>query len=445
MDMVDIILTKRFGKELSKEQIAWFVSGVTDKSIPDYQISALLMAIVLNGMTDREMTELTMRMAYSGDVCDLSGIPGKKVDKHSSGGVGDKCTLIVLPMVASMGIPVAKLSGRGLGFTGGTIDKLESITGFQTSIPVSEFVSQIGRIGMVLSGQTPELAPADKVLYALRDVTGTVQSIPLIASSIMSKKIAGGADAIVLDVTCGSGAFMKDEESARELSKAMIQIGSIAGRPVTCVITSMEQPLGRAVGNTMEVMEAYDTLSGKGPHDVREVCCTLAASMLMRSDLAANLTFEKAFAMAEESLDNGSAMKSFEKFITTQGGVMKEDGQPLYTDLPVECGAILAEKDGYITRLDALSIGESSMHLGAGRRKKGDSIDMGAGILLEKKVGDPVKAGDVIARLYKGTRSGIGDSAIRNATELAKSAIEIAAEKPAAPKEILAILDDTNI
>jgi len=445
MDMLEIINAKRFSKELSAEQISYFVKGVTDKSIPDYQISALLMAVVLNGMTKQEMTELTMQMAFSGDVCDLSAIKGTKVDKHSSGGVGDKCTLIVLPIVAACGIPIAKLSGRGLGFTGGTIDKLESISGFQTSIPVSQFVEQINKAGMVLSGQTPELAPADKYLYALRDVTGTVQSIPLIASSIMSKKIAGGADAIVLDITCGSGAFMKDEESARELSMAMIQIGKIAGRPVTCVITSMDQPLGSAVGNTIEVREAYDSLSGKGSKDVNEVSFTLAAAMIRRSDIGKGLSFEEAYAMAEKTIQDGTAKACFEKFITAQGGLIDTYGSPVYTDVPVECAQLPAKEDGYISRLDALLIGESSMHLGAGRRKKTDIIDMGAGIALYRKIGDFVKKGDVIAKLYKGTASEITDSAIQYALTLAESAVSISGEAVTAPREILAILDEDSL
>ncbi len=445
MDMLEIILAKRFGQELSADQISFFVSGVTNKSIPDYQISALLMAVVLNGMTEQEMTELTMKMAFSGEVCDLSGIPGIKVDKHSSGGVGDKCTLIVLPMAAACGIPIAKLSGRGLGFTGGTIDKLESVRGFQTSIPVSDFVERIKKYGMVLSGQTPELAPADKYLYALRDVTGTVQSIPLIASSIMSKKIAGGADAIVLDVTCGSGAFMKDEKSARDLSRAMIQIGRIAGRPVTCVITSMDQPLGRAVGNALEVMEAYDTLCGRGGHDVLEVCCTLTAAMIRKSDIGKDLTFEQALAMAEETIHNGSAKKAFEVFITAQGGQIDTAGSPLYTAEPVACLELTAKEDGYIARLDALLIGESSMHLGAGRRKKDDIIDMGAGITFDKKIGASVKKGDRIAVMYKGSTSAIDDSSLQYALSLAESAITISQEPVQVQSEILAVLDEDSL
>jgi len=440
MEMLEIITDKRFGKVLSDEQIAYFVSGVTGRSIPDYQISALLMAIVLNGMSDSEMTSLAMRMAYSGEICDLSPILGTKVDKHSSGGVGDKCTLIVLPIVAACGVPVAKLSGRGLGFTGGTIDKLESIVSFSTSIPVSEFVTQIKRAGMVLSGQTPELAPADKYLYALRDVTGTVESIPLIASSIMSKKIAGGADAIVLDVTCGSGAFMKNEKSARALSDAMIRIGKLANRPVTCVISSMEQPLGFAIGNVLEVTEAYDTLSGHGPADVIEVSCTLAACMLMRSEKYSKLTFAEAFELARSMIENGQALRAFRKFVAAQGGVLTPDGSPQYTSEPRLCKEITAKADGYISRLDAFSFGEACMLLGAGRQKKEDVIDPGAGILLSKKVGDLVSRGDVIARLFIGEGSQISAMQIEKAVALVDLAISISDNKPIHPKEILAIM-----
>jgi len=322
MDIRDVILDKRYGKPLSKEQIAFFVKGVTDKTIPDYQISALLMAIVLNGMDSVEMTELTLRMAESGETCDLSGISDHIVDKHSTGGVGDKCTPIILPLVASFGVPIVKLSGRGLGFTGGTIDKLESIRGFKTEIPVADFPEYIRRCGAVLSAQTPELAPADKELYSLRDVTGTVDSIPLIASSIMSKKIAGGANAIVLDVTCGNGAFMKDTESAVALSNAMINIGKIAGRPVTCVISSMRQPLGVAVGNILEMREVEDFFNGKTSEDLLTVCLTLAASMLRMSGLEEAKEFSKAYALLQEKVQSGEARDTFLSFIKSQGGAV---------------------------------------------------------------------------------------------------------------------------
>lgn len=445
MNMQEIIQDKRDGGELSDEAIRFFVSGVTDRSIPDYQTAAFLMAIVFRGMTEREMTTLTLEMAYSGDVCDLSGIPGTKVDKHSSGGVGDKCTMIVLPIVASLGVPIAKLSGRGLGFTGGTIDKLESIRGFKTSIPISSFVEQIKKCGMVLSGQTPELAPADKYLYALRDVTGTVQSIPLIASSIMSKKIAGGADAIVLDVTCGAGAFMKEESSAKELSRAMIRIGAIAGRPVTCVISSMEQPLGFAVGNALEVQEALEVLSGKGPSDVEEVCCTLAAAMLRRSDVGRTYTFDEAYSAARETLRDGRAASRFLAFIQAQGGSLEADGTPSFTEQSVLRSELTAEKDGYIKTIDALRIGEASMRLGAGRKTKEDAIDMGAGITLRHKVGDYVRAGDILLSAYTGTSSELGEEEILDALAIAKEGISFSDAAIEAPKEILAILDENTV
>lgn len=442
MNMQDLILDKRFGRELTEEQIRYFVAGVTDKSIPDYQISAFLMAVVFQGMTEQEMTSLTLEMANSGDICDLTGIPGKKIDKHSSGGVGDKCTLIVLPVVASCGVPVAKLSGRGLGFTGGTIDKLESIKGFQTSIPVSDFVNRVKDSGIVLSGQTPELAPADKALYALRDVTGTVQSIPLIASSIMSKKIAGGADAIVLDVTCGSGAFMKDEASARELASAMIKIGAIAGRPVTCVISSMEQPLGRAVGNVLEVREAIEVLSGGGPSDTHEVSLTLAAAMLMRSESGEGKTFSECMRIAEESISSGRAIAAFNRFIIGQGGELNDEGSPVFVEAPVQRAIVKADHNGYIGVLDALKIGEASMHLGAGRIRKGDDIDMGAGILLHKKIGDCVMEGEMVATLYTGSGSSICEAGIQDVVKDVKAAIEIVSDPVTPPPEILAILDE---
>jgi len=444
MNMLDIILAKRYGEELTDEQIKYFIHGVTSKTIPDYQISSLLMAIVLRGMTEREMTSLTLEMARSGEVLDLSYIPGTKVDKHSSGGVGDKCTLIVLPIVASLGIPIVKLSGRGLGFTGGTIDKLESIRGFRTSIPVADFEERLGESGMVLSGQTPELAPADKVLYALRDVTGTVESIPLIASSIMSKKIAGGADAIVLDVTCGAGAFMKNETSARELARAMIQIGSIAHRPVTCVISSMEQPLGRAVGNALEIKEALDVVNGKGPEDTIEVSLTLAAAMIMRSDIGRERSFEECQTMAREAIDSGKAAIAFRRFIMGQGGELS-DGLPVFVETPVFRDVLVAPQDGYLSALHAQRIGEASMLLGAGRRRKEDSIDMGAGILLRAKIGDYVHKGDVIAELFSGSSSTLSETSMREAQERAYTAYAFSTDKPDVPREILAVLDETSL
>jgi len=440
MDMRDIILDKRYGRRLNADQINYFINGVTNKVIPEYQISALLMAIVLNGMEDREMTELAMSMARSGEICDLSSIKGTKVDKHSTGGVGDKCTPIILPIVASFGIPVVKLSGRGLGFTGGTIDKLESVQGFRTSIPIVDFPDMIRKSGMVLSGQTPELAPADKELYALRDVTGTVDSVPLIASSIMSKKIAGGADAIVLDVTCGDGAFMRDIESARRLSEAMIRIGKIASRPVTCVITSMRQPLGRAIGNVLEMMEVEDFFRGKMPIDLEKVCVTLAASMLMLSDAGTGETLESASRLCREKLSGGMAREAFLRFIEAQGGRVNSDGSLLYSVMPRECGSVLADRDGYVSEVFASAIGKASVRLGAGRNIKSDLIDPGAGILLHKKIGDYASKGEALCTLYSGN-SGLIDSArIEDATQQVKSAFVLRDEKESPPPEILEIL-----
>lgn len=440
MDIRDIISDKRYGRSLSAEQINYFISSVTAKSIPDYQISALLMAIVLNGMEDQEMTELAMSMARSGETCDLSSIEGRKIDKHSTGGVGDKCTPIILPIVASFGIPVVKLSGRGLGFTGGTIDKLESVQGFRTSIPISDFPDMIFKAGMVLSGQTPELAPADKELYALRDVTGTVDSIPLIASSIMSKKIAGGADAIVLDVTCGDGAFMKDMTSARMLSEAMIRIGKISSRPVTCVITSMRQPLGRAVGNVLEMMEVEDFFRGNIQEDLEKVCITLAASMVLLSDAGKGRTFNTVSKQCREKLSGGKAKDAFIRFIKAQGGRVREDGSLIYTELPTECGSVYADRDGFVGEVFASEIGKASLLLGAGRNIKSDRIDPGAGILLTKKIGDYVKKGDKLCTLFIGENANASGKLIEDAMSKAQKAFVLKPDKEIPPPEILEIL-----
>ncbi len=445
MDMLDIIIAKRNGKELSLEQINYFVSGVTTQRIPDYQIAALLMAIVLNGMTKEEITHLTLAMAHSGEVCDLTAIPGRKVDKHSSGGVGDKCTMIVLPIVAALDIPIAKLSGRGLGFTGGTIDKLESIRGFSTDIPITHFVEQIQACGMVLSGQTPELAPADKFLYALRDVTGTVDSIPLIAASIMSKKIAGGADAILLDVTCGQGAFMKDQRSAAALAQTMIQIGQIAHRPVTCVITAMDQPLGKNVGNALEVIEAYETLSGKGPEDLLEICLTLAGEMLKLANPNSDKTSALFREEAQSVLESGKARRIFETFIQAQGGELLSDQSPLYVSMPEKRAVVVAEKDGYISGLNAYMIGQASVNLGAGRKEKADKLDMGAGFSFKKKVGDKVKKGEVIANVYQGTQSFFDQKKLNDASNAIAESITYSLEAVPKPKEVLAILDESSL
>lgn len=393
MAMNDWIVKKRDGGELTEAEIRAFVQGVTDGSIPDYQISALLMAIYFRGMTEAETTALTLAMRDSGDRVDLSSIPGIKVDKHSSGGVGDKCTLIVAPLVATLGIPVAKLSGRGLGFTGGTIDKLESIEGFNTQLSEEQFLNQVKEIGLVVAGQTADLAPADKKLYALRDVTGTVDSIPLIAASIMSKKLAGGADRILLDVTCGSGAFMKTKEDAMKLAETMVRIGNLSGHPVKAIISSMEEPLGYAIGNALEVQEAYESLSGRGPADVAHVCCSLAAGML---ELAGIGSYETCYENAMGLLQGGRALSTFFALIMAQGGRLGQGGPKLPPPAAHQV-PVLAEESGYVTRLTADIIGRASMVLGAGRMTKEESIDPAAGLVLKKKCGDRVEKGDVLA------------------------------------------------
>ena len=440
MNMLELIEKKRDGYALNTDEIAFFVRGVTEQSIPDYQISSFLMAVLFQGMNDQETADLTMEMSRSGKICDLSDIPGTKVDKHSTGGVGDKVTPILLPIVASFGVPCVKLSGRGLGFTGGTIDKFESIDGFCTSVDPSEFKSRIDKCGMLLGGQTAELAPADKFLYALRDVTGTVPSIPLIASSIMSKKIAGGADAIVLDITCGSGAFMKDVDSARELAERMIAIGKLAGRPVSCVMTSMEQPLGEMVGNILEMQEVCRTLRGQGKKDVLEVVLTMASEMLRFTNVGKNVSPDELKGKCMEKLTSGEAFEKFGELVLSQGGKLASDGTPVFVDAPFEVMTVFADKDGYVSACDALTVGEASCLLGAGRMKKEDAIDMGAGIRLHRKIGDPVKRGDELYTLYTGTKNPVGDDRIDEALLRMEEAYKISEEPSDAPPEILDVI-----
>ncbi|MBO4928648.1 MAG: thymidine phosphorylase [Clostridiales bacterium] len=440
MNMLELIEKKRDGGVLNKDEIDFFVHGVTDRSIPDYQISAFLMAVLWKGMDDEETAELTMAMSRSGKICDLSNIPGTKVDKHSTGGVGDKVTPILLPVVASFGIPCVKLSGRGLGFTGGTIDKFESIKGFSTSVDPSSFKDRIEECGMLLGGQTADLAPCDKYLYALRDVTGTVPSIPLIASSIMSKKIAGGADAIVLDITCGSGAFMKDEASAGELARRMISIGKLAGRPVSCVMTSMQQPLGEMVGNVLEMQEVLQILRGEGREDVKKVVLTMAAEMLHLTPYGRGLEREELMERCREKLNNGEAWDKFGELVLSQGGMLQSDGSPVFVDQPFDVMTVYAEKDGYIASCDALSVGEASCLLGAGRMEKEDKIDMGAGIRLYKKIGEKVKRGEELFTLYTGSDPQVGDDRIDEALFKMQDAYEIASDPVEPPKEILSII-----
>lgn len=395
--MYDIIHKKRNGGELSEEEIRFFIEGYTDESIPDYQAAALCMAVYFRGMTPKETSILTLAMAESGDQIDLGGIEGFTVDKHSTGGVGDKTSLIVVPIVASCGGKVAKMSGRGLGHTGGTVDKLESIPGFRTELNPDDFIKQVNGIGLCIVGQTGELAPADKKLYALRDVTATVESIPLIASSIMSKKLAAGSKGIVLDVKTGSGAFMKTVEESENLAKEMVAIGKSAGRSVTAVITNMDIPLGDSVGNSLEVIEAIKTLKGEGESDLTEVCLTLAAQML---SMVTGEDEKTCYSMARGAIDNGLAINKLREMISAQGGNANVvDDYSLFKQ-PKYTAEIFSECDGYIEHTDAEKIGIASVILGAGREKKGDPIDPSAGIVLKKKTGDYVKKGEPLAVFY---------------------------------------------
>ena len=398
MRMVDIITKKRDGYELSDEEISFFIKGYVDGKIPDYQVSALLMAIVFKGMSKREIVTLTDRMEHSGDVMDLSCIKGVKVDKHSTGGVGDKTSIALGPMVAACGAKLAKMSGRGLGHTGGTLDKLESIPGMQVFVSEQHFIDQVNKIGCAIIGQTGKLVPADKKLYALRDVTGTVESTPLIASSVMSKKLASGSDCILLDVKFGNGAFMKNAESAEELAKIMCEIGNALGRDTRAVLTDMEQPLGHAVGNALEVKEAIDTLHGKGPKDFTELCLRSGAIMLEQAKIVKNE--EEGLAMLKKVIDNGEAFNKLKEMVKEQGGDVSYIDHPEKFPLAKHIVDVKASKDGYIKRIVALEIGESAMRLGAGRETFDDVIDMSAGIILNKKVGDKVQKGDILCQVH---------------------------------------------
>ncbi len=441
MNFVDIILDKRYGRALSDEQIDFFIKSVTDKTVPDYQVSALLMAIVLNGMDDREMTTLTMKMASSGEMNDLSFVDGIAVDKHSTGGVGDKITPIVLPLCATFGVPGVKLSGRGLGFTGGTVDKFESVKGFNVQVSQEDFPKYLEKSGMVISGQTPSLAPADKILYALRDVTGTVDSIPLIASSIMSKKIAGGAQAIVLDVTCGSGAFMKTEEDARKLASAMIRIGNLAGRKTVAVITNMDEPLGKAVGNVLEMQEVHEVLLGRGSSDVVEVACALASRMITLAGKNDGMSIESLEEECKKRIQDGTVLAKYYELIISQGGNILPSGAPEYVEKPFEDIRVPATQDGYIKGIQADVIGKASVMLGAGRLTKEDKIDYGAGICFYRKVGDKVKRGDVICSLYRGESVTPDDEKLFDAMEMISDAITYSSEKVEPTKAVIDVLD----
>ena len=423
MRMYDLIKKKRDGKSLTAQEIKWFIENYVNGTIPDYQVSALLMAIYFNGMDLEETTALTFAVRDSGDTLDFSDVNGIRVDKHSTGGVGDKTSLIVAPIVATLGVKVAKMSGRGLGHTGGTVDKLESIPGFNTGLGVDEFLEIVNRVGIAIVGQSAELAPADKLLYALRDVTATVESLPLIVSSIMGKKLAADDDCIVLDVKTGSGSFMKTVEDSKRLARLMVDIGKQAGKKMLALITDMDRPLGFNIGNILEVKEAVETLRGKGPSDLTEICIALAAHML---SLAEKGTYEECEAKVKKVIADGSALKTFADMVEAQGG----DSRVIYDTSLFEQAkfsrVVKAEKSGYIVKVDTEGYGTAALLLGAGRNTKEDKIDFTAGIILSKKTGDFVKAGEAIATLYTNS----GEKLDAGERKLIESTI-IGDEKPA--------------
>jgi pyrimidine-nucleoside phosphorylase len=409
MRAVDIIIKKRDKGELTREEIRFFVNGLSTGRIPDYQAAAWAMAVLLNGMTARETTDLTLAMAQSGEVLDMSDVVKIAVDKHSTGGVGDKTTLVVLPAVAACGLPVGKMSGRGLGFSGGTLDKMESIPGYRVDLSIEEFERQLKEIGVVLCGQSKNLAPADGKLYSLRDVTGTVQSIPLIASSVMSKKIAGGAHAVVLDVKVGNGAFMTNLNEARELAALMVKIGELAGRKVVTLLSDMNQPLGCAVGNALEVREAIDTLHGGGPADFREHCLHVAAHMLVVGEVAS--TLEAGHALVERSLADGSAFAKFRQLVQAQGGDVSYVDNPDTFPRARLVQTVDAPRSGYVERVQAKIVGEASVALGAGRAKKTDPVDHAVGFVVHHKVGDKVRAGEPLFTVHANDQKKLEEAA----------------------------------
>lgn len=408
MRAVDIIIKKRDKGELTLEEIEFFVRGFTNGDIPDYQISALAMAIVLNGMTARETTDLTLAMAHSGSMLDLSDVVDLAVDKHSSGGVGDKTSLAVLPIVAACGLPVGKMSGRGLGFSGGTLDKLESIPGYRVDLSTEEFKQQLKEKGIVLTGQSLDLAPADGKLYSLRDVTGTVQSIPLIASSIMCKKLAAGAQAILLDVKTGLGAFMETLDEARELADLMVNIGRLSNREVVAVLSDMNQPLGFAVGNSLEVVEAIDMLKGRGPEDFAEHCLYVSAHMLVLGKRAKDLSEGRA--MAEQSIADGSALEKLRILVQAQGGDISYIDDPSKFPKAEFVEVVLSPRSGYLAEVQARTVGEAAVTLGAGRAKKSDPVDHAVGFVVHHKVGDQVQAGDPLFTIHADDESKLAEA-----------------------------------
>lgn len=430
---VDLIQKKKNGDTLTKEEIDFMITDYVAGKIPDYQMSAMLMAIYFNGMENEELAAFTLAMRDSGDLVDLSPIEGIKVDKHSTGGVGDKTTLIVGPIVAACGVPVAKMSGRGLGFTGGTLDKLESISGFRIDLSAEEFFETVKKTGISVIGQTGNLAPADKLLYALRDVTATVDSIPLIAASVMSKKLAAGSDKIVLDVTTGSGAFMKNTRDAKKLAKHMVAIGNHAGKETVAILTGMEEPLGFAIGNNMEVKEAIEVLKGGGPEDVKEVSVALAGMMLSLG--LENVSLSQGKRMAKKALSSGQAFEKFKEMVQAQGGDIRYVEHPEFFERDAFEGEVLAAEDGFLSGMDTEKIGVAAGLLGAGRETKDSVIDMSAGIYLEKKIGDTVKKGEPIAICYAGTKE-----KLNRGMAMFESSIRYSKEAPRIPKLIVDII-----
>lgn len=437
MRMLDIIEKKKDGLELSPSEIKFFVSGFVNEEIPDYQVSALLMAIYFKGMTERETLEFTLAVRDSGDVVDLSSINGIKVDKHSTGGVGDKTTLVIAPIVAALGAKIAKMSGRGLGHTGGTIDKMEAIPGLKTDISTDKFIEMVNEIGLSVVGQTGNLAPADKKLYALRDVTATVDSIPLIAASIMSKKLAAGSDAILLDVKTGSGAFMKTLDDSIELAQEMVNIGENAGKKTIALITEMDIPLGHNIGNTLEVMEVVDTLKGNGPKDLTDVCIELASNLAYMAEVD---TLENCRTKVMEVIESGKAYETFLKFVEAQGGdISYIENMDKFEKAKIE-HEVKIKASGFVYEMETEKIGISSVMLGAGRKTKDDVIDFSAGIKLVKKTGDEVKDGDTIAILYTNDESSIDE-----AEQLLLEAYTLSNEKPKEEPLILARVSKENV
>lgn len=430
---VDLIQKKKNGETLTKEEIDFMITDYVAGKIPDYQMSAMLMAIYFNGMENEELAAFTLAMRDSGDLVDLSPIEGIKVDKHSTGGVGDKTTLIVGPIVAACGVPVAKMSGRGLGFTGGTLDKLESISGFRIDLSAEEFFETVKKTGISVIGQTGNLAPADKLLYALRDVTATVDSIPLIAASVMSKKLAAGSDKIVLDVTTGSGAFMKNTRYAKKLAKHMVAIGNHAGKETVAILTGMEEPLGFAIGNNMEVKEAIEVLKGDGPEDVKEVSVALAGMMLSLG--LENVSHSQGKRMAKKALSSGQAFEKFKEMVQAQGGDIRYVEHPEFFERDAFEGEVLAAEDGFLSGMDTEKIGVAAGLLGAGRETKDSVIDMSAGIYLKKKIGDTVKKGEPIAICYAGTKE-----KLNRGMAMFESSIRYSKEAPRIPKLIVDII-----